>query len=89
MGIGHGSTSDSLDPGIWDNLYVQTFAATRHNYLIEVGSDGQLVPEIAESWDTGDGITWTFTIRQGVTFHSGKDVTPRRRGRLDQPSPRG
>lgn len=75
VGIGHGSTTDSLDPGLWENLYVQTFAACRHNYLIEVGSDGQLVPEIAESWDTTDGSTWVFTIRQGVTFHSGKDVT--------------
>ncbi|NKX45674.1 ABC transporter substrate-binding protein [Roseicyclus persicicus] len=75
VGIGHGSTTDSLDPGLWEHLYVQTFGACRHNYLIEVGSDGQLVPEIAESWDTADGQTWVFTIRQGVTFHSGKDVT--------------
>ncbi len=76
VGIGHGSTTDSLDPGLWEHLYVQTFAATRHNYLIEVGADGQLAPEIAESWDSADGRTWVFTIRQGVTFHSGKDVTP-------------
>ena len=76
IGIGHGSTTDSLDPGLWEHLYVQTFGATRHNYLIEVDADGQLAPEIAESWDSADGQTWVFTIRQGVTFHSGKDVTP-------------
>lgn len=76
IGIGHGSTTDSLDPGLWEHLYVQTFGATRHNYLIEVAPDGQLAPEIAESWDSADGQTWVFTIRQGVTFHSGKDVTP-------------
>ncbi len=74
VGIGHGSTSDGYDPGLWDNLYAQTFAASRHNQLIEVGSDGQLKPEIAESWESADGITWVFAIRQGVTFHSGKTV---------------
>jgi peptide/nickel transport system substrate-binding protein len=76
IGIGHGSTTDTLDPGLWDQLYVQTFAAARHNYMIEVGSDGQLVPEIAEGWETSDGQTWVFPIRQGVTFHSGKTLTP-------------
>jgi peptide/nickel transport system substrate-binding protein len=76
LGIGHGSTSDGYDPGLWDNLYAQTFAAARHNQLIEVGADGQLVPEIAESWETADGMTWVFRIRDGVSFHSGKTLTP-------------
>ena len=76
IGIGHGSSTDGYDPGLWDQLYVQTFAAARHNYLIEIAPDGNLVPEIAESWDSSDGITWVFTIRQGVSFHSGKPVTP-------------
>ncbi|MDP1577971.1 MAG: ABC transporter substrate-binding protein, partial [Cypionkella sp.] len=74
-GIGHGSSTDGYDPGLWDNLYAQTFAAARHNQLIEVSADGALVPEIAESWESADGITWTFKIRQGVSFHSGKPVT--------------
>jgi len=76
VGVGHGSSTDGYDPGLWDQLYVQTFAAARHNQLIEVGPDGNLVPEIAESWDSADGITWLFRIRRGVTFHSGRPVTP-------------
>ncbi|MGI1663852.1 ABC transporter substrate-binding protein [Palleronia sp. KMU-117] len=75
VGIGHGSTTDGYDPGLWDQLYVQTFAAARHNYLIEVAADGQLVGELAESWESDDAITWRFTIRDGVTFHSGKTLT--------------
>ena len=74
-GIGHGSSTDGYDPGLWDQLYVQTYAAARHNYLIEIGADGALAPEIAESWESADGMTWVFKIRQGVTFHSGKPVT--------------
>jgi hypothetical protein len=75
LGIGHGSTTDTLDPGLWDNLYAQTFAAARHNQLIEVDADSQLAPEIAESWESTDGMTWVFKIREGVTFHSGKTLT--------------
>ncbi|MCA3508323.1 MAG: ABC transporter substrate-binding protein [Rhodobacter sp.] len=76
VGIGHGSSTDGYDPGLWDQLFVQTFAAARHNYLIEIAADGNLVPEIAESWDSADGATWVFRIRQGVSFHSGKALTP-------------
>lgn len=75
IGLGHGNTTDGYDPGLWDNLYAQVFAAARHNQLIEVDADGQLIGEIAESWESDDGKTWVFHIRQGVTFHSGKDVT--------------
>lgn len=75
VGLGHGSSTDGYDPGLWDQLFVQTFAAARHNYLIEIAADGNLVPEIAESWESADGATWVFKIRQGVTFHSGKPLT--------------
>ena len=66
VGIGHGSSTDGYDPGLWDQLYAQTFAAARHNQLIEIGADGNLVPEIAESWESADGTTWVFKIREGV-----------------------
>jgi len=76
IGMGHGSTSDSLDPGSWDNAYSQVFAQARHNYLTEITADGSLTGEIAESWEaSADAATWSFRIRRGVTFHSGKEVT--------------
>lgn len=76
IGLGHGSTTDSYDPGLWEQLYVQTFAAARVNYLIEIAADGNLIGELAESWDSSDGMTWVFKIREGVSFHSGKPMTP-------------
>lgn len=76
IGMGHGSTTDGYDPGLWEQLYVETFAAARVNYLVEIGADGNLVPELAESWESADGMTWVFKIREGVSFHSGKPLTP-------------
>jgi peptide/nickel transport system substrate-binding protein len=76
IGLGHGSTTDGYDPGLWEHLYVQTFAAARTNYLIEIAADGNLAPELAESWESADGMTWVFKIREGVSFHSGKPMTP-------------
>ncbi len=37
--------------------------------LLEVNNAGELVPAIAEKWETTDnGLTWTFHIREGVKW---------------------
>ncbi len=41
--------------------------------LTEVTAQGQLVGELAESWEgSADATVWTFTLRSGVTFHNGR-----------------
>jgi peptide/nickel transport system substrate-binding protein len=77
LGIGHGSSSDSLDPATYENLFTQTLGGSIHNRLSVVGNDGELEPELAESWEpTPDAKEWRFKLRSGVEFHNGKSLTP-------------
>ena len=40
--------------------------------LVRYDSNGDIQPALAESWEiSDDGLTWTFNLRQGVTFHDG------------------
>lgn len=38
-------------------------------------STGELEPKLATEWSSEDDTEWTFTLREGVTFHDGSDFT--------------
>jgi len=41
--------------------------------LVARDHDGRYQPSLAESWVvSGDGLSWTFTLREDVTFHNGE-----------------
>ncbi len=40
--------------------------------LTRIDQNGAVQPQLAESWDvSGDGLVYTFTLRDGVAFHDG------------------
>ena len=75
MGNSAASSDDSLDPATWLSSYMMLTGWTSANNLMEVGPDGTLVPELAESVESDDAQTWVFNLRKGVEFHNGKSLT--------------
>ncbi len=74
LGMGHGSTTDSLDPATYENGMTTHVGYSWGNHLTEVSAQGELIPELAESFESSDGKTWRFKLRKGVEFHNGKSL---------------
>lgn len=67
---GEKQSMDPADMHSGDDAY-HTFAV--YNRLVDVDDNFNVIPELATEWAVSDdGLTWTFTLRDGVTFHSGK-----------------
>ncbi len=43
--------------------------------LVTLNQKMEVVPQLADSWEVVDDLTWKFHIRQGVKFANGKDLT--------------
>lgn len=71
-------------PGSLANLYIgqesgilnYNLAATVQEGLVGQDADGQVVPALAESWETPDDSTYVFTLREDARFQNGDPVTP-------------
>ena len=58
-----GGAAEAIDSVVYLNIF---------QGLTRFTSDGSVVPELAESWDiSADGLTYTFQLHDGVTFHDG------------------
>jgi peptide/nickel transport system substrate-binding protein len=74
---------DTLDPHVTSATSAFQSAKSIYDTLVEVARDGVIVPSLASPGPTSlDGLTWTFTLREGVRFHDGTDARRRRRRRV-------
>lgn len=59
-----------MQPQGYPSGYEAAFAV--YNGLVKFDDALQFKPDLAEKWSTSpDGLTWTFTLRQGVKFQDG------------------
>ncbi|MSU92335.1 ABC transporter substrate-binding protein [Rhodobacteraceae bacterium 2CG4] len=57
----------AIDEVVYANVY---------EGLTRFGPDGSVLPGLAESWEIADdGLSYSFTLREGVTFHDGAALT--------------
>jgi peptide/nickel transport system substrate-binding protein len=70
---GEKQSMDPADMHSGDDAY-HTFAV--YNRLVDIDDSFNVLPELATEWSVSpDGLTWTFKLREGVKFHSGKDFS--------------
>jgi peptide/nickel transport system substrate-binding protein len=76
VALGHGATTDSLDPATWANGLNFMFGKSLQGApLVQVSPTGSAIPHVAESFEPADGAKkWIFKLRKGVTFHNGKAI---------------
>lgn len=67
---------DSLDPHIAVAAGTKEVLFNIFEGLVKPDKDGNLVEAVASKYDISqDGKVYTFTLREGVKFHNGNDVT--------------
>ena len=76
IGVNGGESSDALDPATYGTQVHLPLSRSWADQLVVVSpEDGSPQPSLAESWEPSDDVkTWVFKIRQGVTFHNGKEL---------------
>jgi len=65
----------TLDPAISADVTSHMYVMQIFSGLVRLDHELNIVSDIAESWEKSpDGKTYTFHLRQGVKFHSGRGV---------------
>ena len=70
------SEPGALHPGLAEGTHDSWVIDHVFEGLTTKAPDGTIVPGMAESWDTSeDGLTWTFHLKDGITWSNGDPVT--------------
>lgn len=65
----------SLDPANYRDRDTETVIRNIYDGLVTRTPTGEIVPELAESWEQPDPTTYIFKLKQGVKFHDGTEMT--------------
>ncbi|MGQ9624392.1 MAG: ABC transporter substrate-binding protein [Candidatus Bathycorpusculaceae bacterium] len=65
-----------LDPAVGQDFASQRAQVNVYDPLVWPEPNGTISPWVAENWTiSADGLVYTFKIRQGITFHTGRTLT--------------
>lgn len=70
-----GADVTSFDPHVGKETPAVAVTSNIYDTLVDVDPvSGELIPQIAESWEQLDELTYRFHIRKGMKFHNGEDL---------------
>ena len=73
--VGIAQDFDSLDPDYMTAAGTKEVLFNVFEGLVKPNEEGEIVPAVASEVEKSeDGLTYTFTLREGVTFHNGDPV---------------
>jgi peptide/nickel transport system substrate-binding protein len=65
------------DPAFISSDSEVLFANHVYDYLVDINPQNQIVPRLATEWSVSDdGLAYTFTLAEDVSFHDGSALTP-------------
>src|SRR5690625_2587098 len=71
-----GGEPDQLDPNKTSSYFSFEVLENVYDTLVQTDENLEMQPGLAESWEiSDDNLTWTFHLRDDVTFHDGSDFT--------------
>ncbi len=74
--VGIAQDLDSLDPHQSNTAGTREVLFNIFEGLMKASPDGGVTPAVASDYEvSADGLTYTFTLREGVKFHNGDPVT--------------
>jgi peptide/nickel transport system substrate-binding protein len=65
----------SLDPAFAYDFTANPVVNEISEGLLKLSPSGELVPNLAESWESPDPLTYVYHLRSGVTFQDGSPMT--------------
>lgn len=91
--VSQGSKPKSLDPNMYNEIPALTITEQIFNTLLKIDENGNVVPELAESYEYTTPTELIIKLKKGVKFHNGdtltsKDVVFSINRMLDKPASR-
>lgn len=74
--VQYGSNPETLDPALNSAIDAANTIITIFEPLLLINENNEVIGGQAESWEASeDGLTWTFTMRDGLKWSDGTDLT--------------
>ena len=73
--LNNGSEPGSLHPALAQGTHDSWILEHTFEGLTKKNAEGEIQPGMAKEWNTEDGVTWTFTLKDDVYWSNGDPVT--------------